>query len=160
MADRDTHRRRFDPAVRELLFARDQHCATPWCDAPSRHADHIVAHTDGGPTTPDNGQGLCERCNYDKDTPGFSAAPGREPDGRRVTRLTTPTGHTYEHHPPPSPGRRPRPAPPRHPSPHRHHQPHRRQHHQPHQPRPPRTSPRTRHRLTKTVRGSPHPSST
>lgn len=102
VADRDTRRRRFDPAVRELLIARDQHCATPWRDAPIRHADHIERHTGGGPTAPDNGQGLCERCNYDKDTPGFTATADRDPDGRRITRLTTPTGHTYDHHPPPA----------------------------------------------------------
>lgn len=102
VTDRDTHRRRFDPAVRDLLIARDQHCATPWCDAPIRHADHILRHAAGGPTTPDNGQGLCERCNYDKDTPDFTASADREPDGRRVVRLTTPTGHVYDHHPPPA----------------------------------------------------------
>ncbi|KAA0019444.1 HNH endonuclease [Antrihabitans cavernicola] len=30
---------------------------------PIRHRDHIVEHQAGGPTTADNGAGLCEACN-------------------------------------------------------------------------------------------------
>jgi 5-methylcytosine-specific restriction endonuclease McrA len=30
------------------------------------HADHIVAHSNGGQTTVDNGQALCQACNQTK----------------------------------------------------------------------------------------------
>ena len=71
----------FPPALRGFLVHRDQMCRTPWCDAPVRHADHVVRVSQGGPTSADNGQGLCEACNYTKEAPGWSAgqAPGESP---------------------------------------------------------------------------------
>ena len=106
----DSRSRCFPTALREVLVARDQTCRTPWCDAPVRHADHARPHADGGPTSAANGQGLCERCNYDKQAPGWQARPdpGSGP-GAHLIRTTTPTGHHYSSRPPPQPGWRPRP---------------------------------------------------
>ena len=93
----ESRHRRFPPGLRQLITLRDQTCATPWCDAPIRHVDHITAHTDGGPTTATNAQGLCEHCNLVKQTPGW-ATTGTA--GR--TTITTPTGHTYPGTSPPA----------------------------------------------------------
>ncbi|YAL82936.1 DUF222 domain-containing protein [Dermacoccaceae bacterium W4C1] len=89
----DSRRRTFDDAARRFLIARDRHCRQPYCDAPIRHIDHIHPHSRGGPTSIDNGQGLCERGNYIKDLPGWRTRPGPEP-GTLI--VTTPTGHEYE----------------------------------------------------------------
>jgi hypothetical protein len=84
---------------------RDQVCRTPWCDAPVRHADHVLPLARGGATEAANGQGLCEQCNYVKESPGWSAgpAPGSSP-GRHLVETVTPTGHHYQSRPPPLPG--------------------------------------------------------
>ncbi len=112
----DSHRRTFTGGLRKFLIARDGTCTTPWCDAPIAHLDHIVPHTQGGPTTADNARGTCVRCNLTKEHPGWSAVvepPDRPPGsvGRRrprTVRLTTPTGHTYPSPAPPLlPGRPP-----------------------------------------------------
>jgi hypothetical protein len=104
----DSRRRVFDGQLRRFLTVRDQTCRTPWCDAPIRHADHVVPDRAGGPTSTTNGQGLCEACNHAKEAPGWSAAvidpgptaarPGAPP--HRV-RTTTPTGHTHDSTAPP-----------------------------------------------------------
>jgi hypothetical protein len=65
----DSRRRTFDGSLRRLLIARDQFCRTPWCDAPIRHADHVVAVEDDGRTEKANGQGLCEACNAQQGQP-------------------------------------------------------------------------------------------
>lgn len=98
----------FPPALRGFLVHRDQVCRTPWCDAPVRHADHVVRASRGGQTSAANGQGLCEACNYTKEVPGWSAgpAPGSRLGRHRVV-TTTPTGHSYLSRPPPLPGARP-----------------------------------------------------
>jgi len=95
----------FPPALRDLLLARDQVCRTPWCDALVRHADHVLPLARGGATEVANGQGLCEQCNYVKESPGWSAgpAPGSSP-GRHLVETVTPTGHHYQSRPPPLPG--------------------------------------------------------
>lgn len=72
--------RRFDGQLAELLDLRDAGtCRTPGCNAAIRHHDHIARADDGGPTDASNGQGLCERCNYVKESPGWAswvAQPG------------------------------------------------------------------------------------
>ena len=97
----ESTQRAFPAGLAGFLRARDQRCATPYCDAPIRHLDHVEPHARGGPTSADDGQGLCERCNYTKELPGFRAS--RDPD-TGVTRLSTPTGHTYASAPPPALG--------------------------------------------------------
>ena len=51
LAAMETHRREFTANQRRFLRLRDQTCRTPYCDAPIRHADHVDAHVDGGPTS-------------------------------------------------------------------------------------------------------------
>jgi len=103
----DSRRRAFDGLLRRFLVTRDQVCRTPWCDAPVRHTDHIVPAARGGTSTADNGQGLCERCNYAKELPGWHAEVARAPQpasGRHARHrvvTTTPTGHTYDSLAPP-----------------------------------------------------------
>ncbi|HET8614630.1 MAG TPA: DUF222 domain-containing protein [Actinomycetales bacterium] len=72
----ESSRRVFDGHLRRMLVLRDGICRTPWCEAPIRHGDHVIDHADGGPTSLDNGQGLCERCNQTKNLPGWSAQTG------------------------------------------------------------------------------------
>ena len=92
----DTRRRRFSGALAVFLRLRDQNCRDPYCDAPIRDLDHIHDHARGGPTSAANGQGLCQRGNLVRDMPGWtSTGTGRH------RRLTTPTGHHYDSHPPP-----------------------------------------------------------
>ena len=95
LIDADSKRRTFSHAARQFLVARDQTCRGPFCDAPIRHADHVVSHDNGGPTRTANGQGLCERCNYTKEEPGWHS----EVDEHGIT-ITTPTGHTARSVPP------------------------------------------------------------
>ncbi|WP_285108094.1 HNH endonuclease [Promicromonospora sp. MEB111] len=87
---------RFHPqGLAALLRAREQGiCATTWCDAPVRHLDHVTPHAEGGPTSLDNGQGLCARCNHAKQAPGWSQKT-TQIDGRDAVETVTPTGHTY-----------------------------------------------------------------
>ncbi len=83
------------PGLASLLRAREQGiCATTWCDAPVRHTDHVTPHAEGGPTSLDNGQGLCARCNHAKQAPGWSQK-ATHLDGRHAVETVTPTGHMY-----------------------------------------------------------------
>ncbi len=93
----DSRARRFPEGLARLVELSDQSCRTPWCDAPIAETDHVEPVADDGPTTRDNAQGLCRRCNLAKQAPGWSAQ--RDPDG--TVRTTTPTGHTYTSRPPP-----------------------------------------------------------
>ena len=104
----ESRRRLFPEGIKRFLALRDKTCRTPWCDAPIRHADHVVGAGRDGPTIAANGQGLCVACNQAKEAPGWSAAVvdegGAEPAGgvgpHRV-RLRTPTGHAYDSTAPP-----------------------------------------------------------
>ena len=62
----ESRSRCFPEGLAELITIRDDTCATPWCDAPIRHIDHITPWADDGPTTLTNGQGLCAQCNLEK----------------------------------------------------------------------------------------------
>jgi hypothetical protein len=87
----ETRRRCFTGGQRRFIQLRDQTCRTPWCDAPIRHIDHVQPAGAGGPTSVDNGQGLCVACNHAKQAPGWQStrAPNRE------VETETPTGHRY-----------------------------------------------------------------
>jgi len=111
----ESRSRHFPEGLQRFLRLRDLTCRTPWCDAPVRHGDHVVASADGGATSASNGQGLCEACNYTKQVTGWSAREG--PDsrpGHHTVETTTPTGHTYRsrapalHTPLPAPAATPR----------------------------------------------------
>ncbi len=116
----DSRARLAPDALADLIRARDGACRTPWCDAPIRQIDHITPHAEGGPTSADNLQGLCERCNYAKEAPGWHETPlpahGHPPaplaGGTEAARpphapdvlITTPTGHRYLSRAPALPG--------------------------------------------------------
>ena len=92
LAAMDSAARCFTANQRLFLLLRDQTCRTPYCDAPVRHADHVLPVEDGGHTTIVNGQGLCEACNHTKQAAGWRQDV--DPDGDVVV-TTTPTGHQY-----------------------------------------------------------------
>jgi hypothetical protein len=80
-----------------LITFRDRRCRNPYCDAPIRHLDHIRRHADHGPTTFENGRGVCERDNYVREMPGWKIT--LLDDGLHgkphAIMITTPTGHSY-----------------------------------------------------------------
>jgi hypothetical protein len=94
--------RRFDGLLAEFLTLRDGGtCRTQGCNAATKHLDHVRSTADEGTTTATNGQALCERCNYVKETPGWTTWVPPTPDGQphevhgvtphlRLTRSTSP----------------------------------------------------------------------
>lgn len=100
----DSRRRTFSGQLRHQLVITNDTCATPWCDAPVRHADHARPARDGGHTSLANGAGLCQGCNYTKDLPGWSATILRRSDGSAVIDLASPTGHRRRSRAPAPPG--------------------------------------------------------
>ena len=103
----------FPKALALLIRLRDQICRTPYCDAPVRHIDHVVPHSNAGPTSSENGQGLCEDCNYAKQAPGWHFATHQSKTQRHAVTTTTPTGHRHTSLAPELP--RPGAAPSAHP---------------------------------------------
>ncbi len=96
----DAAARRFPGWLATLIRLRDRWCREPFCAAPIRHIDHIVQMREGGPTTYDNGRGVCERHNYVREMPGWrvtqvDADDVAAPSARHTTVTTTPTGHHY-----------------------------------------------------------------
>jgi hypothetical protein len=96
----DSRRRLFSPAEKRQIDARDRMCRMPGCESPIGHHDHVVRHTDGGPTRVANGQGLCPGHNLAKEMPGWRSRVVDARDGRHVIEVTTPTGHRYQSRPP------------------------------------------------------------
>jgi len=98
-----SRQRTFPRALAELIDLRDGGtCRTPWCNAPIRHRDHVVPAREAGPTDADNGQGLCELCNYVKESPGWIAWVGDT--GRHQVGILTPAQQIHYSHPPPLTG--------------------------------------------------------
>ena len=100
----DARRRCFTGQQRHQVILTTPTCATPGCDAPTRHADHIHPASEGGETRIDNSAGLCEACNYTKELPGWHTTVITRSDGTRILDLTTPTGHHHHSRPPDPPG--------------------------------------------------------
>lgn len=98
----DSRARLFPAALRRLIQARDDTCRTPYCDAPIRHHDHVVAWHASGATSLGNAAGLCEACNHTKENHGWKTIPRLGP--RHTIEYRTPTGHTYHSTAPPPPG--------------------------------------------------------
>lgn len=98
----ESTRRLFADGLRDLVASRDLRCRNPFCGAPIRHVDHVRGVSSGGSTSFDNAQGLCEYCNYLKETPGWScrAVPSRRRGAPPDIELVTPTGDTYTTRPP------------------------------------------------------------
>ncbi|WP_223937447.1 HNH endonuclease signature motif containing protein [Arthrobacter sp. StoSoilB5] len=108
----DSKARLFPPRLRRFIETRDDTCRTPYCDAPIRHIDHVIPWHDGGPTTLENGAGLCEACNHTKEKSGWNVRTiprsgtlrGNVPHDVHTLRIGTPTGHAYLSTAPPLPG--------------------------------------------------------
>ncbi|TGD85156.1 DUF222 domain-containing protein [Mycolicibacterium sp. CH28] len=94
----------FPKSLAQFIVYRDQRCRTPYCDAPIRHTDHAKPRRGGGATSADNGQGLCEACNYTKEAQGWRVIAGPNGTGRHTVEITTPTGMHYHSVAPPVPG--------------------------------------------------------
>lgn len=104
----DSRGRRFAGGLARFIRLRDRVCRVPWCDAPIRHTDHPEPAAAEGETSSDNGQGLCEACNYAKQSPGWRVrATSAEP---HTVEIRTPAGQVVTSEAPPLPGHVPRPA--------------------------------------------------
>jgi hypothetical protein len=99
----DSRARRFPKGLTAFIATRDHTCRTPYCDAPIRHIDHAHPHHNHGRTSATNGQGLCERCNYDKEAPGWHVTTSDRLRGH-TAEFVTPTGTRYRSTAPPPPG--------------------------------------------------------
>jgi hypothetical protein len=94
----DPTRRRFDGALAALIGYRDSgRCREPFCAAPGRDIDHIVAYRAGGPTSFTNGRTTCVRSNQVREMPGWDVQLVHDGSGEQphTVATTTPTGHTY-----------------------------------------------------------------
>lgn len=98
----DTGRRLVDGELRAFLTAADvQGCRMPGCEAPFRHADHLQAWVDNGPTSGANTHGLCVGSHVTRHHRGWRLSEQPHPRGGRPTVVWhTPTGHTYSSPPP------------------------------------------------------------
>ncbi|WP_258060005.1 HNH endonuclease signature motif containing protein [Arthrobacter sp. ZGTC212] len=102
----DSKARLVPKGLARFIAARDRVCRMSWCGAPIRHFDHVVPVREGGLTSAENVQGLCEACNQAKEAPGWTARTTQDiadhtPDGRHTVVTTTPTGHSYSSTAPP-----------------------------------------------------------
>lgn len=93
LVEMESRSRAFPSGLAQFLELRDRTCRNAWCDAPIRHHDHVTDHASGGETSADNGQGLCEQCNYAKQAPGWRTIPTTGPPGLHHVETTLPTGH-------------------------------------------------------------------
>ncbi|MGV0792556.1 DUF222 domain-containing protein [Mycolicibacterium sp. XJ1819] len=103
LAAMESRSRRFPKALARFIGFRDQTCRTPYCGAAIRHRDHAVPRNRGGPTDVANGLGMCERCNYDKESPGWRVSTADE-NGLHTAEFVTPTGAHYRSIAPTLPG--------------------------------------------------------
>jgi hypothetical protein len=99
----ESRARRFPSGLARFIALRDRSCRTPYCDAPIRHRDHATPRRRGGPTTDVNGLGMCARCNYTKESPGWEVGTAVE-NGSHTAEFVTPTRHRYRSTAPPTPG--------------------------------------------------------
>jgi hypothetical protein len=100
----ESRARRFPNGLATFIGLRDQGCRTPYCDAPIRHRDHARPHQRGGATSAANGLGMCERCNYAKEAPGWRVTTTVDETGGHRAEFETPTGMRYHSGAPPPPG--------------------------------------------------------
>ncbi|WP_436702309.1 DUF222 domain-containing protein [Nocardioides sp. BYT-33-1] len=100
-----SRQRLFPEGIAELLALQGGGiCASLYCDAPVRHADHIRPVDDGGATSAANGQGLCVACNHAKQAPGWRQQVVSSPRERPEVETVTPTGRRYTATAPAPPG--------------------------------------------------------
>jgi hypothetical protein len=80
----ESRARLFPRGLAAFIGLRDQRCRTPYCDAPIRHSDHVRPHAKAGATSAVNGIGLCERCNYVKESAGWSVTAAVDESGTHM----------------------------------------------------------------------------
>lgn len=97
----ESRARLFPRGLAAFIELRDQRCRTPYCDAPIRHRDHAQPWSEGGPTAAANGLGLCEQCNYTKESAGWQVTTGIDETHTHIASFATPTGRTYRSAAPP-----------------------------------------------------------
>ena len=100
----ESRARCFPAGLARFITTRDDTCRTPYCDAPIRHIDHIQPAAQRGTTCADNGDGLCEACNYTKEAPGWTHTAQHDENGVHTIELSTPTGARHRSQAPPLPG--------------------------------------------------------
>jgi len=100
----ESRARVFPKGLADFIGLRDQRCRTPYCDAPIRHRDHAKPHRKGGTTSAVNGLGLCEHCNYLKESDGWTVTSTDTENGTHTAEFTTPTGSRHRSTAPPMPG--------------------------------------------------------
>ncbi|CAN1509315.1 HNH nuclease [Mycobacteriaceae bacterium] len=100
----ESRARVFPKGLADFIGLRDQRCRTPYCGAPIRHRDHAKPHRKGGTTSAVNGLGLCERCNYVKESDGWIVTSTTAENGTHTAEFTTPTGSRHRSTAPPMPG--------------------------------------------------------
>src|SRR5699024_9304611 len=82
------------PVIACCFRPAHQTCRAAHSDAAIRQRDHIVTWSEGGATSPDNGDGLCAEHNQ-KEAAGLTARVVRDEDGtRRTVEWTTRYGQT------------------------------------------------------------------
>ena len=97
----ESRARTFPRGLAAFIGLRDQRCRTPYCDAPIRHRDHAQPWAADGPTTAANGLGLCESCNYIKESAGWRVSTDVDENHTHTALFTTPTGNSYRSMAPP-----------------------------------------------------------
>ena len=105
----ESRSRLFPKGLAGFIGLRDQRCRTPYCDAPVRHRDHATPFRRGGRTSASNGLGMCERCNYTKEVPGWTVSSGVGENGSHTAAFSTPTGAHHHSTAPPVCGAPPTP---------------------------------------------------
>ena len=109
----DAATRCYEGTLRRFTLCRDQHSRFPYSTTRIADIDHLVEHSQGGPTTAGNGQGLDKGAHVVRDHPGVrvSALPiltTAQLDDLRANAPTIrwhmPTGHSYDSRPPPALG--------------------------------------------------------
>src|SRR5690625_3538929 len=86
----ESRRRRFPEGLAHRIRLRHASCATPGCNRPIEGADHREPWGAGGPSSWENGTGLCKRCNQRRGNRGW-----RYPGTIDELTVITPTGHRY-----------------------------------------------------------------
>jgi hypothetical protein len=106
VAHTDTHRRRFDTALRDLVTARDQHCRAPGCTSRIAHLDHDHPYSQAGATSASNGRSYNQHCHTVKHQPDVITYTYRRNDAAHAayTRWKLPIGPPLASLPPPALG--------------------------------------------------------
>ena len=109
----DVGKHRYHPPgdLADIVRARDRYCLSPICATTAArcdldHREPFRPDGTGGATSTDNLGPLCRRDHLLKTHAGWHL----DRDPATTLTWTTPTGHTYPHHPQPPPGHEPPPA--------------------------------------------------